>query len=378
MKKAEQKGETYFASPQRATDEQLAAEIAHVNSYPVMTGLLDSIGGLLAILNEHRQLIALNDPLLNALGVENPQDALGLRPGEALHCVYADVGPAGCGTSKLCSSCGAAIAIVTSLAENVQAERLCALKATRESEQVDVALNVKACPLWVEGKRFILLFLQDVTQFQQKAALERTFFHDIGNMLSMLDWSSELLVHKEPSRLAEIIKQVSARLLGEVEMQRCLATEENCKYEPQYEKTSVQRIFAELNDIFENHPLTHGKQLSFAKEQDTLIKIDVPIVLRVLMNMLLNACEATEKNGEVRIWSAEDSGRLVFYVWNRQAIPEQIKGRVFQRNFSTKKGAGRGLGTYSMKFFGEKILNGKVDFESTAEGGTTFSFAVPL
>lgn len=96
------------------------------------------------------------------------------------------------------------------------------------------------------------------------------------------------------------------------------------------------------------------------------------------MNMLINACEATVKNGEIRIWSEQQPSRIVFYVWNEQAIPEQIQGRVFQRNFSSKGGPGRGLGTYSMKFFGEKILGGEVDFTSTAEEGTIFRFAVPL
>jgi sensor histidine kinase regulating citrate/malate metabolism len=45
--------------------------------------------------------------------------------------------------------------------------------------------------------------------------------------------------------------------------------------------------------------------------------------------------------------------------------------QLFQRSFSTK-GTGRGIGTYSMKLFGEKYLEGRVDFESTRENGTTF------
>lgn len=151
MKEVEQKVKSYFAAPQRATTEALVAEIAYVNSFPVMSGLLHSIGGLLAILNEHRQLVALNDPLLNSLGIADPQAALGLRPGEALSCVHAETGPAGCGTSKLCSSCGAAIAIVTSIKEDTQAERVCALRAVRDDEEVDIFLNVKSCPLRIEG-----------------------------------------------------------------------------------------------------------------------------------------------------------------------------------------------------------------------------------
>jgi sensor histidine kinase regulating citrate/malate metabolism len=54
-------------------------------------------------------------------------------------------------------------------------------------------------------------------------------------------------------------------------------------------------------------------------------------------------------------------------------LPE-IANRIFQRNFSTKAQAGRGVGTYSMKLFGEKILGGKVSFTSSREDGTVFKF----
>jgi sensor histidine kinase regulating citrate/malate metabolism len=65
-------------------------------------------------------------------------------------------------------------------------------------------------------------------------------------------------------------------------------------------------------------------------------------------------------------------------VWNHQSIPEDIARRVFQRNFSTKEEAGRGVGTYSMKLLGEQILGGRVRFSTSPEEGTVFSFSLPL
>ena len=60
-----------------------------------------------------------------------------------------------------------------------------------------------------------------------------------------------------------------------------------------------------------------------------------------------------------------------FQVHNRGEIPEGHRSRIFQRSFSTKGSAGRGLGTYAMKLFGESVLGGQVDFETSVEG-TTF------
>ena len=93
--------------------------------------------------------------------------------------------------------------------------------------------------------------------------------------------------------------------------------------------------------------------------------------------MLVNAFEATEKNGEVRFWVEKDAGLITFYVWNEGVIPKDVALRVFQPHFSTRKGKGRGFGAFSMKLLGEEFLSGKVDFTSTKGEGTTFRFSLP-
>jgi len=65
-------------------------------------------------------------------------------------------------------------------------------------------------------------------------------------------------------------------------------------------------------------------------------------------------------------------------VWNGGEIPQEIAARIFQRNFSTKEQAGRGIGTFSMKLFGEKILGGQVSFTTSKKEGTIFRFACPI
>jgi len=94
--------------------------------------------------------------------------------------------------------------------------------------------------------------------------------------------------------------------------------------------------------------------------------------------MIKNALEATEKNGTVNVYAEKDGEYLVFSVHNKGVIPEDIALNIFKRSFSTKEGKGRGLGTYSMKLFGENYLGGKVTFSSTEEKGTIFSISLPL
>ena len=94
--------------------------------------------------------------------------------------------------------------------------------------------------------------------------------------------------------------------------------------------------------------------------------------------MIINSCEATEKMGIVRVWIEQNNDTISFCCWNLSQIPEEIALRIFQRNFSTKGQDGRGFGTFSMKYFGEKVLGGKLGFVTSASKGTTFRFTLPV
>jgi signal transduction histidine kinase len=92
--------------------------------------------------------------------------------------------------------------------------------------------------------------------------------------------------------------------------------------------------------------------------------------------MVTNALEATEPGGTVKVFIEPGGNSVTFCVWNRKHIPQKDALRIFTRNFTTKKQPGHGLGTYSMKFFGETILGGIVGFTSTELEGTTFRLSL--
>ena len=369
---------SYFAPAERADEKELVEKIKFISNNSIMTGLLNLTSGMLAVLDGNRQIIALNYLLMKKLGINDPAKALGLRPGEALQCIHAHEEPGGCGTSKFCSSCGAAIAIVTSLKKDKPVEKICSLSARKDNTDIDIALRVKAHPVFLDKKRFLLLFLQDITREQQRAALERTFFHDINNMLTMLAGASELLVETTPSELAKHIHQASLRLIKEIAIQRCLSQNEACHYRLDRHAITLKEIFAELKSFFSNHPAADKKKIEFQENySDISVNTDISLLLRVLCNIIINALEATDENGVVKIWFEHENNLISFYVWNAREIPQKIAIRIFQRNFSTKEQAGRGIGTFSMKLFGEQILGGKVSFKTSGEG-TVFKFSLPL
>jgi signal transduction histidine kinase len=360
----------------------LKKEIEVVSKNPVIDGLMNVVSGFLAVLNKHRQILALNETLLDMIGIGDAEKVLGLRPGEAVRCIHAQEMPGGCGTTEFCSTCGAAIAIVTSLGQNKPMERTCAVTVDKNGKKEDLYMRVRSCPITYDNSRLLLLFLQDITHQQKWAALERVFFHDINNIVTGLSGATELFTLEKGNvdqTLARKIHQLSLRLAKEVDIQRCLAQTELCTYQPALHKVSVAQVFKEIEDVFSNHPAAKNKFLTLPEiVSDLSFKTDFSILTRVLNNMLINAFEATDEGGQVKSWVERSPAGVTFFVWNRNAIPKNITKRIFQRNFSTKPENGRGLGTYSMKLFGEEFLGGKVDFTTSDSEGTVFRFCLNI
>ncbi len=100
----DQMPDSYFAPAGRVSEQVLLHEKSVVAGSEMIATLLNAMPDFLMVLNEKRQIIAVNKRLLRAFGVDNPEMMLGLRPGEAVGCVHANDGPGGCGTSKTARS----------------------------------------------------------------------------------------------------------------------------------------------------------------------------------------------------------------------------------------------------------------------------------
>ncbi|MDD2320838.1 MAG: sensor histidine kinase [Geobacteraceae bacterium] len=374
---------THFATPERSSDAQLQQEIRFINGNTFVNGLLHSVSGLLAVLNEHRQILALNESLLELLAVGGDAHAiLGLRLGEAIQCIHSCEMPGGCGTSEFCATCGAAIALVTGLATGNPVEKSCAITVDRNGKLQDLFFRVRCVPVTYVERNLLLLFIQDITYQQKLASLERLFFHDLNGLVQGIVWASDMACKKAPGEvgdLCQILHRLSQRLAGEVAMQQRLLQSKSDSYQLSLSVLSLKQVFADCRDIFANHPAARNKLLRLPADiPDLSIRTDASLLLRVLTNMIVNAFEASEEGDEVRVSVELANLHVVFSVWNRQPVPEDCAKRIFQRNFSTKPEMGRGLGTYSMKLFGEEVLGGSVSFTTSEQDGTLFIFRLPL
>jgi signal transduction histidine kinase len=349
-----------------------------VGGSPILSGILELLGGWVAVLNDKRQVLAINHALLRALGVDQPDQLLGLRPGEVLNCVHAHDHPGGCGTSRYCTTCGAAIAIVASLETNQAQQRECILTCRSGNQVIDKAFLVQAGPVKLEATTLLLICMRDVSDEKRRAALERTFLHDISSLFAAIQIGLDMLkvdVGRDAS-LLDHIRDAAAEITREVRVQKMLASGRagSVEIEPVQPLQVLRQICAALG----KHPAGRGQSIEIAQPaHDEPLETDRALLSRVLTNMILNALEAGGEGDRVRAGITGETSFVEFFVWNKAAIAPAAAMRVFQQFFSTKPGAGRGLGTFSMKMLGEQILGGRTSFTSDLDTGTTFRLRLP-
>lgn len=370
---------THFAPAERKKGQELDRDISFATTNAFINGLMTIANGLFAVLNDKRQVVALNDSFIKLLGVEDVGRILGLRPGETVNCIHSCETPGGCGTSEYCSTCGAVVSIVAAMETRQPQERTCALTVERDNQKIDLYFDVRSCPLIVEGELFILLFLQDISMQQYRTCLDRTFFHDINNILCALVGKSELisLRHQSSEEKLQELHHIVLRISQEIAIQNSLQKSLDVSYKPLYADVKVNSVLAEVDQLFHDHPLVAQRMLKVNyAPYDVVITTDFHLTSRIIINMVTNALEATPDGGTVIVSTEPLQNSISFCVWNAEVISEDIARRIFQRNYSTKGAIGRGFGTYSMKLFGEQVLGGSVQFESVKDRGTTFKLTL--
>jgi signal transduction histidine kinase len=371
---------TFFAEPARASTAELESAVKAATSSPVVDAILRGLGSLAVIVNRQRQIVAVNESLLHHLGLHGAGSLLGLRPGEVLGCVHSGDPPVGCGTTRFCETCGAAVAMVMADRDQLSVERECALFASRGGEMVTIALRVRAFPLQLERSRMTVVLLDDISDAKRSAALERSFFHDLNNVIFALSSvTEELSESQHATGAARDARHLLRRLAREIELHQILSRPETPRLHTlDLETVPVEPLLWSLGKIGKCHPGASGRKVTVETGDPSVQVATDPVLLtRVLCEMVINGIEATPAEGEVRVWSEVSPASISFKVWSRAAIPSSVAPRIFQRYFSTKPGLARGQGTFVARLLGETYLGGRVGFVSDAAAGTTFFIELP-
>lgn len=370
---------TKFAPAARSSPEDLRSHHETLADDALLRQMLECFPEPAMAINEHRQIVLANSKLLAALGMD-ADEVVGLRPGEALACVHAREEPGGCGTATCCRYCGAVLAMLRCLEDGEQAVEECRIVRGCEEELAALDLRVHASPIQTGEERTMIFAIRDITDEKRRRVLERMFFHDAMNAAGGLQGLVELLEDAEPDEARELhqeIRMLSEQLVEELQSQRDLSAAERGELQARPRVVDVRRLLPELVAAYAHHPASAGRSILVEKiETAPLVYVDDVLLRRVLGNLIKNAVEASGQGQRVTVrYRGEPAPR--FEVHNPSCMDDAVQAQVFQRSFSTKAEAGRGIGTYSTKLLVERYLGGSVGFASTPEGGTSFVVELP-
>jgi signal transduction histidine kinase len=373
--------DTAFAPARRCTRAEVEADVAALVRTDLFQAVLDATGSSVLVLNRERQILVGNAVLLRSFGVSDSCAVRGMRPGEAFGCIHAWKNPGGCGTAEECSVCGAVLAVLESQRTRACVERECLLTIRRDGRLEARELHVRASQLVIGGRDYTVVGLRDIGDERRRAALERVFLHDISNTVGALVNLSQVLAAGAPRELDEATRRLARlthRLRREIEDQRTLVQAENGTLEVVRTPVRPESVLAAAADLLAEHPAARDRTIAIEDGRAAeLVVTDESLLLRIVVNMMTNALEATPPGGAVRAWAEPAFGSCALSVWNACHIEPRDTLQIFKRSFSTKPGRGRGLGTFSMKLFGERYLGGVVDFTTDPGAGTTFTIRLP-
>lgn len=373
---------SYFDSPHRSTIYQIEDKAHRIAQDSVIKQMLESFPDLVLILDSNRQIVAYNKKAEKFFRYKNELDILGNRLGEALGCIHANENPAGCGTTKFCSECGAGKVNKAAIESIGSYEDECRILVNYEGVEASLDFKVFTSTLEFEGENYIVFAIKNLESEKRRELLERIFFHDVLNTASIIfgisGMISEVRETDDFDKYAKILQNTSEQLIQEIQAQRDLTNAEAGKLIIYPAQDTVNEILQKAFELYQNNSLTKGKQFICEYPNETMIiETDHHFIIRSLGNLIKNALEAINPGGKVALKAMDYGNNIRFVVVNDGVIPKHIQLQIFNRSFSTKAKKGRGIGTYSVKLLIENYLKGKVSFISNEHDQTQFIIEVP-
>ena len=146
-------------------------------------------------------------------------------------------------------------------------------------------------------------------------------------------------------------------------------------------KISLQRLVIDTLAFLEHQPMMRGKKLENNVPGDLpFIRADANQISQVLMNLLLNAAQATAEGGTITI----SANKLTFVnaieirvCDTGSGIAADILPHIFEPFFTTKRGKGTGLGlSISQAYI--RGHNGDIRVDSVPGHGTSVTITLPI
>jgi signal transduction histidine kinase len=142
---------------------------------------------------------------------------------------------------------------------------------------------------------------------------------------------------------------------------------------------NLHRLVSDTLNFLQHQPMLHGRILENQVPPDLPpIRVDANQLSQILMNLLLNAAQATTEGGRISVSANRAGEALEIHVIDTGCgIPADVLPHVFEPFFTTKRGKGTGLGLSISQAY-VRSHNGEIQIESAPQRGTTVTVTLPL
>ena len=234
-----------------------------------------------------------------------------------------------------------------------------------------------------------ILVLDDVTPLirAQKVAawreVARRLAHEIKNPLTPIQLSAERLRRHftdAPSGARALVEECTSTIVGEVESLKDLVDEFS-----QFARMPTPRtVPTDLKELITNTLTLYDGLFSDVKIEQhfaadvPLVRLDPEQIRRVIINLVDNALEATERRGRIVVetqWEPANHLVRVIVADDGPGIPPEEREKLFLPYYSTKR-RGSGLGLAIVR----RIIaehGGNIDASDNTPRGTRFTIELP-
>lgn len=206
--------------------------------------------------------------------------------------------------------------------------------------------------------------------------------HEIKNPLTPMKLSIQHLQRafaEGSDRVEELFKKTSTLLIEQIESLSKMASEFSSfakMPEEFFTETSVSDLLKSTIELFSQDEMLN---ITADIQENVSVWADPDQLKRVFQNILKNAKQAAHDGQEAKInvqLRTEDKMVVIQISDQGKGVPEEIRSKIFEPNFSTKT-SGMGLGLAICKKIIE-TAKGEITFESRIGKGTTFTIRLPL
>ncbi|WP_319584120.1 ATP-binding protein [uncultured Pseudodesulfovibrio sp.] len=215
--------------------------------------------------------------------------------------------------------------------------------------------------------------------------------HEINNPLNIILQEAELMrcdlnADISPEALPEVLEEVRTSLnVIHAQVSRCsdithklLDLARNRK--PVAQEADVNRLVEDMLELVERE--SGPRHINIHREFDPHLPAvisDPPLLRQVFLNLLINAVQAVDRDGDIFITTFRDGAMACTEIRDTgPGIPDEYRDRIFNPFFTTKApGQGTGLGlSVSLRIVNE--LGGDILVRSSRGQGASFNVRIPF